>query len=461
MPALGWLTRSRSLTLRFSLWAGAALIASATASAYVGARQEQRALLDEVGRHAGQLAELLAADSAQALFTFSVGDLENTVGAFARDPTVRIIEIRDRSGNMLKAHGGASGRYGLVIATRDVRAGGQVIGSVVLGLSADAAKSAVTAAWRLLVVREVAALVLLFGVLAFLVRRVVSRPLGRIAEIMRDVAEGRGELTRRAEITSRDEVGELARQFNQMADQLHASHEELARRVADTTAKNAELDAFVHSVSHDLKTPLVTIQGFCGLLREHCGPGFDAEGQRYLDRLETNVQRMAGLIADLLAFARIGREAQSPEAVDLSAMVDDLQVEMRGLIEARGVKIIVRDVGTLWAIRSQIEQVFRNLLSNAVKYAGDTASPTVEIGMRSQGEMWECYVRDDGIGIDPAYHEQIFEIFQRLKDVEVEGSGVGLAIVKKVVDNAGGRVWVESSREEGATFRFTWPKRPG
>ena len=410
--------RATSISLRFTLWAGAALIASAAVSTAIGARQEQQALFTQVERHAGQLAELLAADSAEALLAFSEGDLEKTVSAFARDASVRTIEIRDPSGKVVKRHGDgdAAARGDLVVATREVRLGGQALGAVTLGLSTAVAQDVVHAAWWRDALREAVALVLLCGVLAWLVRRVISRPL------------------------------------TSMADRLEESQQALAQRIA-------ELDGFVHIVARDLKAPVLNIRGFAETLRERSGAVLDADGRHCLQRLETNAERMERLVLDLLRFARVGGEAYTPEAVDLRDLVDAVSAELRPAIEARGVTVVVRDTGVLWGSRPLLEHVFRNLLSNAIKYAGDTDSPAVEVGIRDVGDMTECFVRDHGIGIDPADHEKVFEIFQRLNDVEVEGSGVGLATVKKVVDHAGGRVWVESQRGEGATFYFTLPRR--
>lgn len=234
----------------------------------------------------------------------------------------------------------------------------------------------------------------------------------------------------------------------------------LQHTLDDLKLKNAELENFVHSVSHDLKAPLVTIQGMSSILLEEHGAKLDAEGRHYLHRINANIQQMDRLIGDLLTLSRIGREGRAPEAVPLAELVDDLLVELAEPMRARGIKVIGRNLGTIWAIRSQMEQVIGNLLSNAVKYLGDTPSPTVEIGTLDREEFVECYVKDNGIGIDPAYHERVFETFQRLNEVKAEGTGVGLAIVKKIVETAGGRVWVESAKGQGATFHFTWPKAP-
>jgi signal transduction histidine kinase len=223
--------------------------------------------------------------------------------------------------------------------------------------------------------------------------------------------------------------------------------------------KNAELDAFAYSVSHDLKAPLVTIQGMAGMLLEDYGGQLDTGGRHYLERLQANAQQMELLISDLLTLSRIGREGHAGEMVHVTELVNELLMEMEGLILARAAKVILGDVGELYGVRTQLRQVFANLISNGIKYAGAAGSPMVEIGMVDRGDFMECYVRDNGIGIDPAYHEKIFEMFQRLKEVEAEGTGVGLAIVKKIIDAAGGRIWVESTKGQGATFRFTWPKR--
>ena len=127
----------------------------------------------------------------------------------------------------------------------------------------------------------------------------------------------------------------------------------------------------------------------------------------------------------------------------------------------RKIRVSVGALPTVWGVRTHVEQVVGNLVANAVKYLGDVAEPTIEVEAETQDGMVTCLVRDNGIGIDPAYHAKVFEIFQRLGDVTAEGTGVGLAIVRKIVEGAGGRVWVESAKGAGATFRFTWPASPG
>ena len=237
-------------------------------------------------------------------------------------------------------------------------------------------------------------------------------------------------------------------------------YRESQRALGELQVKNTELDSFVYSVSHDLKAPLVAVQGMAGAVLEDCGDQLDEHGRHYLGRLQANVQQMERLIQDLLALSRIGREARAPETLSVAEVVDDIIAEHATQIAERGIKVSVQDVGTLWGIRTQIEQVLGNVIGNAIKYVGDSPAPTVEVGMIDRGAFVECFVKDNGIGIDPAYHQKVFEIFQRLNEVEAEGTGVGLALVKKIVEAAGGCVWVESAKGQGATFRFTWPAAP-
>jgi signal transduction histidine kinase len=233
---------------------------------------------------------------------------------------------------------------------------------------------------------------------------------------------------------------------------------ELRRMLADLERKNAELDSFVYIASHDLKAPLVTIQGMAGMLLEDYGGRLDDGGRHLLERVEANTRHMEQLLLDLLALSRIGREAQPAEPVSVDVVVGEILYDFTAAIRGRGVAVTVHPLPTVCAIRTHVEQVFANLVGNALKYLGESANPTIEIGAVTHHGAVEYYVRDSGIGIDPAYHVKVFEVFQRLREANAEGTGVGLAIVKKIIESNGGRIWVESARGSGATFRFTWPR---
>jgi signal transduction histidine kinase len=229
-------------------------------------------------------------------------------------------------------------------------------------------------------------------------------------------------------------------------------------QAAALKAKNAELDSFVYSVSHDLKSPLVSIEGLSSVLLSEYGERLDPDARNFLVRIQGNVQHLERLIADLLALSRIGREARPLEEVDLGQVVAAVLEELSAAVGTRGVEIVQGRLGCVRAVRVQMEQVIRNLVSNAVKYLGDTPTPRLEIQTVERDDEIEGLVRDNGIGIDPAYHQKVFEMFQRLNDVEAPGTGLGLPIVKKIVEGAGGRIWIESARGTGTTVHFTWPR---
>jgi PAS domain S-box-containing protein len=253
-------------------------------------------------------------------------------------------------------------------------------------------------------------------------------------------------------------VIENARLFAEREAQA-AALQEAAQRLE---AKNEELEAFVYTVTHDLRAPLVALQGMASMLAETKGAQLDDEGCHYLGRLIHNTSHMEELIRDLLEFSRVGRLRQPPEAVAVAEVVDGLLLQWGDLLREREVKVVCRDLPVLWGERTRIEQVYQNLIGNALKFLGDNnPAPMIEAGAEGRGTEWECYVRDNGIGIDPAYHGKVFDLFQQLREVESEGTGIGLAIVKKIVELAGGRIWIESEAGKGATFRFTWPKGAG
>jgi signal transduction histidine kinase len=262
--------------------------------------------------------------------------------------------------------------------------------------------------------------------------------------------------------TSEEELALMAALSGQAALALENGRllDETQAQATALREKNAELDSFVYTVSHDLKAPLVTIQGMVDLVMAEHAEGLDPDGRHYLGRIDANTRQMERLLLDLLALSRIGREARPPEDIALAEVVDDVLAELGEPLRSRGIKVTVGDLPAVRAVRVELEQVIRNLVTNAVKYMGDTPTPAIEVGAMGRGGTVEVWVRDTGIGIDRAYHERIFEIFQRLKQVSADGTGVGLAIVKKIVERAGGRVWVESAPGEGSTFRFTWPAGP-
>jgi PAS domain S-box-containing protein len=235
----------------------------------------------------------------------------------------------------------------------------------------------------------------------------------------------------------------------------------IARQTEELTRINAELEDFTHSVSHDLKEPLRGIEAFAGFLAEDYGDKLDEQGQRYVDILRESSVRMKDLIDDLLQLSRIGRTRYEYATVSVTELANDVKLELSYAIQEKQVDLqIDPNLPAVACDKTRLREVFKNLISNAIKY-NDKPTPRVEIACKASNDSVTFTVSDNGIGIPAEFHEKIFKIFQRLhhRD-EYEGSGVGLAICKKVVEAHGGRIWVESEPERGTTFCFTIPRQP-
>lgn len=223
-------------------------------------------------------------------------------------------------------------------------------------------------------------------------------------------------------------------------------------------AKNRELESFVYTASHDLRSPLVCIDGFAALLAEEYADKLGAPGQEYLERIQANVASMNALLTDLLELARIGRSEEQKEAVPVREVVDQVLADLVGMISRFDAQInIAADLPTVRYSRTRLYQVFSNLVSNAVKFCREETPPVIDIGCVARPDNYRFTVKDNGIGIQDDDLPRVFEIFSRLKDKDVEGTGIGLAIVQRIVEENGGEVGVESVPGEGSTFWFTVP----
>ena len=231
--------------------------------------------------------------------------------------------------------------------------------------------------------------------------------------------------------------------------------------VHELEAKNAELERFTYTVSHDLKSPLVTIKGFLGLLERDAARGNIERMRADMERIAAATDKMQRLLAELLELSRIGRQVNSPEEIPLRELIYDVQKQVAGpLGERRVVVELAPDLPLVFGDRVRLLEVFQNLIENAVKYMGDQPTPRIEIGAEQQNGTVQCFVRDNGIGIEPRFHEKVFGLFERL-DTATEGSGIGLALVKRIVEVHGGRIWIESEGVgQGSTFHFTLPPTP-
>jgi light-regulated signal transduction histidine kinase (bacteriophytochrome) len=239
----------------------------------------------------------------------------------------------------------------------------------------------------------------------------------------------------------------------------------LERRVEERTLQLADavkqLEAFSYSVSHDLKAPLRAINGFSKALLEDYGPSLEGEARGYLNSIAKGAEKMGQLITDLLEFSRWGRNNMSSSAIDMDELAKSVFDELTRSAPERNIECRLQPLPPARGDRTMIRQVLVNLLSNAIKFTRPTQAASIEVGCSgSDAERNTYYVKDNGAGFDMNYAHKLFGVFQRLHSVkEFEGTGVGLAIVERIVLRHGGRVWANGKVNEGATFHFTLPTR--
>jgi PAS domain S-box-containing protein len=237
---------------------------------------------------------------------------------------------------------------------------------------------------------------------------------------------------------------------------LEQKLEEHIQKLEET---NKEVENFVYAISHDLKSPLISIQGFISALISEHGEKLDEQGKFYLERINKNSGLIDDLITDLLELSRIGRTTRPFEKVNAAEVVKETCDEFSHRF--KNIKFRVKKLPVIYCEKNRIIQLFNNLIENSIKYMGTPEEPFVEIGCADAGGEWQFYVKDNGIGIPKEYQSKLFKPFQRIpseKTRDVKGTGLGLAIVNKIVDYHKGRVWVESGEGKGSTFYFTMPK---
>jgi signal transduction histidine kinase len=301
-------------------------------------------------------------------------------------------------------------------------------------------------------------------------QRSISEPMARLAALAQRVTQEKDYSIRATDASGATEVRVLTGAINDMLAQiqqqdssLQESRSQLEQRVKERTAElttiNQELEAFSYSVSHDLRAPVRHVSGFVALLSAHDGSTFDDEGRRYLATIAAAAERMGRLIDDLLAFSRLGRAALSKREVNLDALVREAREEVLMYPSGRDIAWTVHALPLISADPTMLKSVLVNLLSNAVKYTGTRSRAEIEIGALAQvnGES-VIFVRDNGVGFDMKYQDKLFGVFQRLHRAdEFEGTGIGLANVRRIIHRHGGRVWAEATKDHGATFYFSLP----
>ncbi len=287
---------------------------------------------------------------------------------------------------------------------------------------------------------------------AQLVRDASGRPLF-LQGMAYDITE-----RKRAEEVLRGLNAELERRVGERTAQWEEANRALARQANELGRSNAELEQFAYVASHDLQEPLRMMSSFAQLLGKRYRGKLDSDADDFIGYIVDGAARMQHLITDLLTYSRVGRAARDTASTDCSAVIATVRTNLGRMIEDSGAQVIAEALPSVPVEQSQLLQLFQNLIANAIKFQKDAEPPSIHIGARREGKEWLFWVRDNGIGIEPQYADRIFLVFQRLHNREkYPGTGIGLAICKKVVERYGGRIWVESQPGQGSLFYFTLP----
>jgi signal transduction histidine kinase len=295
---------------------------------------------------------------------------------------------------------------------------------------------------------------------AFL-QRIISQPILDLAEATKRVSS-RQDYSLRVPQDRRDEFGELIGGFNEMLDQIAMRDAALQEKNVALQSANQELESFSYSVSHDLRAPLRHIQGYVAMLEGTVDGQLPEKPKRYLKVIHDASVEMGQLIDDLLEFSRMGRTAMNATRVELDELVQESIQRLEMATRGRNIQWKISPLPVVTADPSMVRQIIANLISNAVKYSRQRDPAIIEVGVAGEEDgRAVIFVRDNGAGFDMKYADKLFGVFQRLHRAdEFEGTGIGLATVRRIITRHGGRVWAESEPGRGATFYFSLQRAP-
>ena len=480
----------------------ALLVAGAALALYEMTDYRQQAVRD-----LGTQADILGRASASALAFDDAQAVKDDLQLLRNHPGISAAAIYAARGKRMGEYRGADGADQLIpalpevdservngnhlIVFRRVVENGEIVGTVYLNGRYD-----LMARLRdyLGILSAVMAFSLLVaGVMSLWLQRAFTRPILAVTSAARGVVE-RKDFSLRVAKSTRDEIGVLVDAFNEMLAELGRREQELAasqrsleqeveerrridddlrnlnaqleQHVAQRTAQletaNKELESFSYSVSHDLRTPLRGVVGFSDAILEDHGAELSEEAQRKLRIVHSEGLRMGQLIDDLLAFSRLGRKALQTAPVDMEALARNTWAALGNGDAGPPAHLELSRLPPVQGDPALLTQVWVNLLSNAVKFSAKREQPQVSVSAITDGSEHIYFVRDNGAGFNPKYQDKLFGVFQRLHDgKDYPGTGVGLALVQRIVLRHGGRVWAEGQPDQGATFYFSLPKEPG
>jgi signal transduction histidine kinase len=297
----------------------------------------------------------------------------------------------------------------------------------------------------------------------FLLRTIITRPLAKLGREAELVAAGDFEKAVGVAAGPREIVqlgGEIDAMRMRIVSELavvEGIREQLEAQAVDLQRSNAELEQFAYVASHDLQEPLRKVSSFCQALQRRYGGQLDERADQYIEFAVDGAKRMQILINDLLAFSRVGRSGVEHELVDLGPVLAEAEASLSSALQESGASVIAQELPSVRGERSLLVSLFQNLIGNAVKFRGERA-PVVRLSVARHGQEWQFSCADNGIGVEEEYADRIFVIFQRLHTKEAyPGTGIGLAMCRKIVEYHGGRMWLDLEHSPGAEFHFTLP----
>ena len=428
------------------------------------------------------IGKIISANSTAALAFDNPGDAKEILAALKTEPHIVAACLYDKKGSLFTKYtsGGDTNVFPVRPDTEGFRftnshlegfepimEGGRQLGTLYL-------KSDMGAMYeRLRLYAFIVALVLVLSfLLAYLLVKVlkesISAPILALAEAAK-IISARQDYSIRAVKMGNDELGVFTDAFNQMLEQIRRQdnrlrefNQNLEYRVRERTEQlesvNKELESFSYSVSHDLRAPLRVIIGFTSILEDEYSSKLDDEARRITTVIKNNTIKMGQLIDDLLAFSRMGRQDVTKNRINMMKTVIEVIENLALQSDNTKIEWVIRPLPEANANAGMIRQVWMNLISNAVKYSGKREAPHIEIGSFEKEAQTVFFVKDNGVGFNPQYADKLFKVFQRLHGPdEFEGTGIGLALVEKIVSRQGGSVWAESETGKGACFYFSLP----
>lgn len=434
-------------------------------------------------RQLSTLGKVIASNSTAALAFDSREDAHEILSAIKADPHIVSAALFDEKGELFTHYPeelspesfapveNQSGYYyerSFLLGYEPVVQGERKLGTLFLKSEMGAIYDRLTL-YGIIAVLVIGLSLLLSYLLSRRLQKEISAPILQLAETARAVSD-RKDYSVRAKKLSSDEIGLLTDAINHMLSRIEEQTEEittfnqkLEQRVVERTrelqAANKELEAFSYSVSHDLRAPLRSINGYMTIFSEDYLDKLDSEGKRLVKIILTNGSRMGQLIDDLLAFSQLGRKDLRKGRVSMKALVSDVWNEQCEQETGKKVQFILHDIPPAIGDGVTLKQVWTNLISNACKYSMHKESPQVEVGSFYEDGSVIYFVKDNGAGFEMKYYDKLFGVFQRLhSDEEFSGTGVGLAIVDRIISKHGGVVWAESKVNEGTTFFFALTK---